>query len=399
MEQRITLISDPTDEFPNNTNNSFRTRIPNGLRLEGSGWHVALLSLTLPNSTGKDNPFNMNAKKQILRVGYTMMELHTKSGNDYTDSNLYAFSDTIVADADLRHPATTGVGYWTHLIDILEETMQMKVERKRSDLVTSSSGRNPFQSYEPYVLLKRTMRPAFGWNGDELILESAGGDTGHVTSSSTTIYSYFDMSLEVAMQWGFLIPAPPNADTPYLIGPNCSYNMDNAVITDSDPPRTSGVAVDGISDLKGKAYHPQERPDHPAHLAQSQSAFSIIWSYSDSGAVWVRFSRSVEWHFHGLNKSFVDIHSHPSKAVLVYTNLQQSTIVGGSKAQLLRELVVRRGTDHGEHTYTEPLHLQWVPVSTHQTDIVEVQLANVNGNLSSLPKGKSLVTLALKQMV
>ena len=73
--------------------------------------------------------------------------------------------------------------------------------------------------------------------------------------------------------------------------------------------------------------------------------------------------------------------------------------MGNTKVQLLRELVVKRGTEHGEHTYTEPLHLQWIPVSTHNTDIVEVQLADVNGDLLQLPKGKSLVTLALKQMV
>ena len=54
MEQRMTLISDKTDEFPNNANNSFKVRIPNGLRLEGTGWHVALLSLTLPNSSTDD---------------------------------------------------------------------------------------------------------------------------------------------------------------------------------------------------------------------------------------------------------------------------------------------------------------------------------------------------------
>lgn len=83
---------------------------------------------------------------------------------------------------------------------------------------------------------------------------------------------------------------------------------------------------------------------------------------------------------------------------MVYTNLQQSTIVGNSKAQLLRELVINRGGEAG-HSYSEPNHLQWVPVSTHQTDIVEVQLADVDGNLLALPKGKSLVTVALKQMV
>ena len=34
-EFRITLISDPTDEFPNNKNNKFKVRLPTILNLPG----------------------------------------------------------------------------------------------------------------------------------------------------------------------------------------------------------------------------------------------------------------------------------------------------------------------------------------------------------------------------
>ena len=34
-ESRITLISDPTDEFPDNKNNNFRVRLPTILNLPG----------------------------------------------------------------------------------------------------------------------------------------------------------------------------------------------------------------------------------------------------------------------------------------------------------------------------------------------------------------------------
>lgn len=391
MEQRITLISDATDEFPNNTNNSFRTRIPGGLRLEGEGWHVALLSLTLPNSKKEDGLLKMNSKKQVLAVGYTIMELYDKNGSDYRRVALSAKTDTVVGDSDLRSPPTTGVGFWTLMVDLVQEKIHGAVEAYRTKVARIYKRNNSF------VMVKRSMRPSFRWEGDELILESAGGDVGHITSSSTTFYSFFDMSVEVALQWGFLVEAPKQHG--YLLGPNCSYTMDNVTITDSYPPRTSSIKVDGISNLNGKAYHSAKRADHPAILAPSTTAYDIFWVYISGGAPWVRFSRAYEWRFRGFNETFANIHNHSSKAVLVYTNLQQSSIVGNTKAQLLRELVVKRGTEHGEHTYTEPLHLQWVPVSTHQTDIVEVQLADVNGDLSSLPKGKSLVTMALKQIV
>ena len=47
--QRLTLISDPTDEFPKNVNNSFKVRLPERLNLPGEGWHTSLMSLTVPD--------------------------------------------------------------------------------------------------------------------------------------------------------------------------------------------------------------------------------------------------------------------------------------------------------------------------------------------------------------
>ena len=67
MEQPLTLISDTTDEFPRNTNSRFKVRIPNGLRLEGKGWQIALLSLTLPNSNAETLPFVSGADKGVAR--------------------------------------------------------------------------------------------------------------------------------------------------------------------------------------------------------------------------------------------------------------------------------------------------------------------------------------------
>ena len=83
---------------------------------------------------------------------------------------------------------------------------------------------------------------------------------------------------------------------------------------------------------------------------------------------------------------------------MVYTDLQESNMVGSVQAQLLRQLVVRQGGQEG-HSYAEPVHLEWIPVTTRQTDSVEVQLADVDGKLLTLPMGKTLLTVALKQMV
>ena len=105
-----------------------------------------------------------------------------------------------------------------------------------------------------------------------------------------------------------------------------------------------------------------------------------------------------EWRFTNLNATYDTIHKHVGKTVMVHSNLQQSNVVGASKVQLLRQLDIPHAEETG-HTYTEPTHLEWLPVSTRETDIVEVQLADVVGNLLNLPKGKSLVTVMLAQTV
>ena len=67
MERRLTFVSDATKEFPDNTNSSFRVRLPERLSLPGSGWHVSLLSLTLPNSSYATAPFATNERDIIAR--------------------------------------------------------------------------------------------------------------------------------------------------------------------------------------------------------------------------------------------------------------------------------------------------------------------------------------------
>ena len=46
----ITLPShSSTNEFPNNTANSFKIRLPHPIRLEGGGWKVGLVAVSLPD--------------------------------------------------------------------------------------------------------------------------------------------------------------------------------------------------------------------------------------------------------------------------------------------------------------------------------------------------------------
>ena len=384
MEERLTLISDATDEFPNNTNNSYRVRIPDGLRLDGTGWHIALLSLTLPNSTSVQSTV-IKANHPLARLTLHAIHFRVISGNRYT------VLDKLKITEDVYEPQTpipiNGVGYWNNAVTVFEMQVANAVSALASKKVS-------LLDPSPLIMVKKTMRPAFRWDGEIMIMESRRKD---ITNGRNTIYSAFDMNLDVAYQWGFA----QKKGNIWIPGPNVRYAMDNFTITDANPPRSSSLRPEGIDTLNGKAFALDKRDDMPRYpkvVHSDYNRYHVVWHYTYENKEWIRFSGQVEWQFINLNQTFMDLHRHTGQAIMVYTNLQQSTIVGGSKAQLLRELVIERGGEAG-HSYSEPTHLQWIPVSTHSTDIVEVQIADVNGNLLSLPQGKSLVTVALKQIV
>lgn len=386
MEQRLTLISDATDEFANNTNNSYKVRIPDGLRLEGKGWHVALLSLTLPNTTTSDNP-SIASGKTITKMSYYGIHFKTIVNNEYTVLEALHFT-TKVQEQHTPAPLN-GVGFWNNIGNAYEANLVSLLLDKAKEKISVNDP-------TPLIVLKKTMRPSFHWDGEDLVLEKRGVDT---TFTNQVSIASFDMALEVAEKWGF---ARQNTDGKWIAGPNVRLGMDNFTITNDKPPRASSASITGVASLNGKAFEAVKNPDRPKFPQVPQSStsdYDRLWMFTDRGGEkYIRFSGFWEWHFINLNQTFTNLHRHAGQAVMVYTNLQQSAIVGNTKAQLLRELVIHRGGEAG-HSNSEPTHLQWIPVATHQADIVEVQLADVNGNLISLPKGKSLVTVALKQMV
>ena len=71
--KRLTLISDPTDEFPNNANNSFKVRLPERLSLPGEGWHASLMSLTVPDQGQSNAVIAADPHTKVIRYIYPQM--------------------------------------------------------------------------------------------------------------------------------------------------------------------------------------------------------------------------------------------------------------------------------------------------------------------------------------
>ena len=60
----VTLPSDPSPEYPDNTPSSFKVRLPQRLTLPGQGWRVALSSMSVPDT--RANLYNLVPKNEFL---------------------------------------------------------------------------------------------------------------------------------------------------------------------------------------------------------------------------------------------------------------------------------------------------------------------------------------------
>jgi len=70
-------------------------------------------------------------------------------------------------------------------------------------------------------------------------------------------------------------------------------------------------------------------------------------------------------------------------------------MVGNRVTNLLREIKYHtQGTTH-----FEPMHIQYLPVRNEFVEIIETQMAEVNGDLAQLGEGHTILTLHFKKEV
>ena len=117
------------------------------------------------------------------------------------------------------------------------------------------------------------------------------------------------------------------------------------------------------------------------HSLSTRTHFKVEGNY-------LELSNMYSWKFNPL----VDDVPRP---IHVYSNVGKSTIVGDQVTDLLRDIhyVPKRTAN----VHFEPLHLRYHEVRNKDIEIIEIQLAEINGTLLSIPKGDTSVTLHFKK--
>ena len=148
----ITLPSSSSkSEFPDNRSNSYKIRLPNVMRLSGSGWKVGLASVALPD-TNEDLTRFKSYPKPLMRCAWGM--------TDHADPSLYEALFATIEVSDMWHDAniTDGVSFVRVLVDRFQHIQFDKLSTNKTYAYKDKDGN------------EKRLDITFCWEGEDLIL-------------------------------------------------------------------------------------------------------------------------------------------------------------------------------------------------------------------------------------
>jgi len=367
--QQFTFISDATDEFPNNKNNSFKVRLPTQLQLSGENWYASLWSISVPDDEFLSPTLMFGNVPNVLHAVFSLYRLYNyiPSNGKYSAITTFRRTTTVTMPSVLSksNPVRTGVDFWTNAFSQMANGIQSKLNAEKR-VYTSGS----------VIGIPNQWKPTIVWQGDDFILPSV--DEASVLNSSNEAISAFGIELEVARKFGFV------NDTKNKLGPNvmAAYPEQKEEGTFIESSITNAHSLLGTNQV--------------ARFTQDIDTSDPKVDYFRMLNGYVFFSRALQWTFYRVNTSFQAL-LNTKETVMVYSDLVQSSVVGSGRFPLLREVTLER-TGKGRVTI-EPRHREWIPIRSKTIDMVEIELATASGPLTHLTEGKTIVTVGLQHEV
>ena len=382
--KRLTLISDPTDEFPKNTNNSFKVRLPEPLSLQGEGWYASLMSLTVPDEGQSNAVIASDPHTKVIRYKHAISTRKWTDTGDPSTSG-YLFIDTALSTKMIEleeimnatQIVSTGSEFWKRVMQTLHDKIMTEVMKDQWNASVAEPDRKPI------VFVNKHGMPQLSWKEESLLIKAI--PKKDLLNNQQINMVEFYVNVDIALKFGLLRRKTGKtgyATSDFVLGPNLQYSL---------PTKTYGENTGPVGS-RYRTYYNWEGDVYEG-VNFSSRAFSII---TVDNVKWMRLHQAFEWRLNNLDASFEKMVGTRKRTVMVYSDLVESTVVGSGKYPLLREVQLLR-TGDGEST-AEPLHHQWIKLRGQQLDIVEVEIASTAGPLAILPPGKTIVTIGLKQL-
>ena len=368
--QRYTFISDATDEFPNNKNNSFKVRLPNQLQLQGENWHASLWSVSVSDGGFIDGSI-INNSQYPIHFAFTTYTLdnYQSGASEYArlTPSRYEVRLEQWRAVHLVYPVKSGMDFWKNVKNSMDWHMQDRLARNLGARYTLPVRHALYEEWKPHLIMK-----------DNAFILPAVSSTS-VADTGGTLRSWFGVQVDVAVQFGFL------NQNRNALGPNVRAEF--ATIDEQGGAIRSSVL----------ATYPVKGNTQRALLTRDvdNSNPRVDWFNINTSTGYIYYSRALQWTFFNINESFADS-LNTKETVMVYSDLVQSSVVGTGRYPLLREVTLER-TGKGRVSI-EPRHREWIPVRSKTIDMVEIELATASGPLTQLSPGKTIVTIGLQQL-
>ena len=373
---RVTLISDPTNEYPQNQNNNFKVRLPEPLNLAGPNWQASLWSVSVPDGAHSSSVIHSNKKTNILKYRYTLTKREDASS---TWSVSHVAKDKSVTLKDVMssaYPVQSAQQLWQNIVTHMEQTMMDDV-KETSDAWKTTKGNTST------VSLKSTWKPTFEWKENTLVLKKVAREDVYGRDKSSTIHplSSVGIHVEFAEQFGLLVK---DKKKPYHLGPNLDFALPTTTYVDTTPPVDSNTKYQWLG-------------EHFTGIKPRDLGGSAIFKVKqEDGQSYLYLTRAVDWHFYNLNALFNTQVGTVKQAVMIYCDAVKSTIVGEQRHSLLRKVELER-PGKGRATI-EPYHREWIRVRNRQIETIQVSLPTPDGSLLVLSPGQTILTLGFQQV-
>ena len=332
----LTLPSDSNrQEYSNNTSNSYKVRLPDPLRLDGE-WEVGLSAVSLPDAAPQMKSLVKFKGNHFLKTGWRSVD---GSGNEKTRQKFFKL------DQFNRAKPKDGVELCKMFISFCNNTKSHTAldHTYRKSRVWEKNGK------KLYIDIKM--------EGEDLLLDNSKVDT-----SSKDVYLDFDEGFAAAMKW---IEYDENGKA--LLGPNVQIVLDKTTDLD-DGSVVEDVQIDGTTT-------------------------AVYWTVKQG---WFMLSKNASWRFVNINQAFRDITDYSARSLFVYSNVGQSQVVGNKVTDLLREVPYE--TKGAGMQYIEPVHVQYKKVRNNVLDIIEVQVSETDGRLTTFREGTTTLTLHFRKL-
>ena len=302
-------------EFPNNTSNHFKIRLPEPLRLSGSGWKGALASISVPDPKNVLPPWMTETKALIYNQWY-----HIWSKN--MNNKKFLASTFMVKDVkdvvDLNN--MTGVDFMKTAVEWLNKRfLENNLIPGYVTGYTSVDGKTN-------ECIRYDFHTHFRFEGNDLVIDSTGVEFHDFGWDFNWKSPVFTMLVDLALEMGWFKrkKTPDDHDDARFdldLGPNLVMEL-------------RGDSLPTPTDMKFKFDADGKRSD--------TNVTDKYWyiQRNDTGALspYIKLSLSVNWRFINLNNSFKNVLGPSSRSLFVYSDVGGSSVVGDQVTDLLREV-------------------------------------------------------------